>query len=145
MTSLLLVVLFSCGVDVEWQQQNAKWKGEIYAVPGVMTLKCCDPGENCAKREVTTTYTNTTLRSYQQNDDLAGYFRNENWQMLFPELRDYPDIVDSIILKNPKSSFATDTSGFIIYDRNTNINDTSAIFFAFYNTAKAWDPCAGKK
>ncbi len=135
-----IVLSFGCGPEeVSWHQENAKYKGLVYGSIFGTTLRCCDPGKNCADRKVETYIPNGGLRTYVEHDSLAWFFINENWQDVFPELINYPAVVDSIIYYNPKAIF-TDNQGFVIFkDKNLLITDTSNVLFAFINRMK--HPC----
>ena len=140
---LLLVTLFTaCGPkEVQWHEANAKWKGTTTAAGSTAIINCCEKGDNCANQGVYVLNFNNLFRSYLDNNNIAGFFANENWQSLFPSLVDHPELVAYIIANNPKCQFSTDGTGFVIFkDATGNFNDPSSVLFAFSEKA-AIDPC----
>jgi hypothetical protein len=139
---LIIFVFISCGPkDVQWHEANAKWKGTTTAFNGTAVVNCCVEGDNCAKQGVTVLNFNNLFRSYIDNNNIAGFFANENWQSLFPSLIDHPNLIAYIMANNPKCQFSADGKGFVIFkDANGSFNDPSSLLFAITEKA-GLDPC----
>jgi hypothetical protein len=128
------------GDDVGFHTPGAKWEGRFFIGECGMScseVRCCKPGSNCADRKIYNHPFPLSMRSYVTNDNLAGYFKNENWQAALPELVPYPQIVAFITANNPKALFASDGGSgeaFIIFkERSQPLEGTANVLFALTN------------
>ncbi len=147
---LFSLVLFSCSPDiqVDWHEPGAQWEGIVEGgiiIPGSpVTVRCCKPGNNCAKRGVQSGPIGVQIRGYIERDDLSSYFRNEDWAAEIPELVGRNDIVELIKTTNPKAVLLNNTDGFqdlVIYkERDADETLPSNILFVVQNKL-APDPC----
>jgi hypothetical protein len=122
------IFLCSCHQD----PPKFKWEGKYGPVGGLIV--CCQiAGNDCYDKGAF--FYPPVLRTYIENDNLSGFFKNENWQSYFPELIDRQDIVDQIIAVNPKGEFLKDEQNvemaFVILKDKTKAALTDNVYVAF--------------
>lgn len=134
--------IISCNNEevVQWQEQNAKYKGVIkYGL--VTQVSCCKDGNNCAVREIKDYVpSNGRFMQYISDNNIRGYFENEDWQSMFPELVGHPEIVTQIIQVNPVVKLMDNLIGnksiVIFQTANPTKINTEDILFVFNNMDK---------
>lgn len=128
--SLLFTVsiIVSCNpeIPVTWSEPGAQWRGFVTGHPsqiGQTVVNCCEPGSNCATRSIREVQPFPgTLRGYITNDNISGYFLNQDWARELPEFVPYPATVDLIKTTNPKTKIASDGNAgevIVIYKNRT--------------------------
>jgi hypothetical protein len=101
-------------------------------------IECCDPGVTCVEKGIDQTNYGVPppMRSYLDNNDMAGFFKHEHWQTYFPELIAYPDVVNYIITHNPRALMGNE--GSMVFLKNKDLPlETDNIYFGL----KAKEPC----
>lgn len=144
----ITLLFISCHQDdvVQWHEPGAKYKGVIhYGLP--TQVSCCKPGDNCAKKGIKNYIKpGSKFVQYINENNIKGYFENENWQSLFPELVDHPEVVTQIIRINPvvklMDNYTGDKSIVIFQTSDPAKTSTEDILFVVNNMNKAIDePC----
>ena len=124
----LYFILQSCQTD----PPNYLWEGKTGQL-GELYVCCQVPGNNCYNKG-TWGFT-PNMRAYVENNDLRGFFQNEDWRYYFPELIGHEDIVDQIIAANPKGQFLKNDSGieiaFVILKDSTKLALSDNVYVGF--------------
>jgi hypothetical protein len=127
-------VLSSCNPD----DPPANTYDFYYTHNGLVTYACCKgTGTTCNKLEWS--FVRTTFKAYADNDDVKGFFINENWQQYMPELQQRPELVKEIIDKNPRAVFLNDVSFVLLKDRDKPVSQDNTLH-GFFDRA-ASEPC----
>lgn len=105
--------LFSCQPE---QPKEKKFLYESNVVAGNYGWCCDKPGTNCVGPD-RGILVFTTLKTYIEQDNLAGYFLNENWQNEFPLLVNEPEIVDYVLNSNPRGLLIGEDLFLILKDK----------------------------
>lgn len=129
---LLPFFIISCGPE---QPDTMKWSTQTSG--GIITRCCYGQGNDCSRQFIESYRSNHVLMDYINNDNIAGYFEEQNWRSAFPELNDYPDLVNRIVTENAKGTFI-ENDFFLITSNNSLTRDS--VIFAFMNKEIA-APC----
>ncbi len=116
---LLFVAIFASSIFISCSPGDVPaatylWEGQAGPFGGVGV--CCKvPGTTCYNKG--TSFIPPVLRTYIDNDNLRGYFLNENWQAQFPELINHQDKINLIIQNNLKALIMEDRALAVLIDR----------------------------
>ena len=123
------IVLITPGLtSCHEEEPELKYLLESNVIAGVFGWCCEKPGNTCERpnRGIVPTL---TFRTYVEQDNLSGYFQNENWQSEFPELTDEPEIVNYIITNNPKGVIVQNDIFLLLKDKTKGL-ETENIKYA---------------
>jgi hypothetical protein len=136
--SILLLIcmgIASCGPEPKYVYKTYYQSGN-----GMLAdVVCCyGPGTTCS--QVGWEYIwgpSVQFKSYFDNDNIAGFFKNENWQQLFPDLVNHQDLINTIIATNPKGVLQANNIFYLIKNRNLPVSESNIL----YTFAKQAGPC----